>query len=273
LNILDRLANLDRRIVFLAVAIAVIIPLIFPLGWEISVTRPVKQLYDIINELPEGSAVLMSMDYDPSGVPELYPATVSVMRHCFARNLKVVVIGMWAPGVPLGLRALDEVAPEYNKKYGIDYVDFGYRPGGAIMLINLGRNVHDVCKEDVYGTPVEEIPMMKDIRTAKDFALVITFSMGDPGSDQWIFYYHARYRGKLATAQTAIGAPKYYQYLQTGQLVGLIGGMKGAAEYEKLIEHKGFATVGMNSQSIAHILIICFIGLGNLIFWNQKRKR
>ena len=56
---------------------------------------------------------------------------------------------------------------------------------------------------------------------------MITFSMGDPGSDQWILYYHARYRGNLATAQTAIGAPKYYQYLQTGQLVGLIGGHEG----------------------------------------------
>jgi len=42
----------------------------------------------------------MSIDYDPSGAPELYPATLAVMRHCFSRNLRVMVIGMWATGVP-----------------------------------------------------------------------------------------------------------------------------------------------------------------------------
>jgi hypothetical protein len=98
-------------------------------------------------------------------------------------------------------------------------------------------------------------------------------SMGVPGSDQWIWYYHARYRGNLATAQTAIGAPRYYQYLQTGQLVGLIGGMKGAAEYERLVGHPGLATVGMDSQSIAHLLIIGFVMLGNVILWLEKRRK
>jgi hypothetical protein len=172
------------------------------------------------------------------------------------------------------MRALEEVAVgEYSKEYGVDFVNFGYRPGGAVFLVNLGRDIHDVCRQDVYGTAVEELPMMADIRAANDIGLVITMSMGIPGSDQWIWYYHARYRGNLATAQTAIGAPRYYQYLQTGQLVGLIGGMKGAAEYEVLVDTPGLAIVGMDSQSIAHLLIIAFVILGNIIYWAEKRKK
>jgi hypothetical protein len=270
---LERISNLDRRIIFLAVAAAVTIPLLLPIGLPVEVSEPVQKVYDLIETLQPGSVVLMSIDYDPSGAPELYPATLSVMRQCFARNLRVFVIGMWATGVPLGQRALQAVAvDEYKKEYGKDYVNFGFRPGGAVMLVNLGRNIHDVCRQDVYGTPVEDLPMMKDVRSAKDIAFAITFSMGDPGSDQWIWYYHARYRGNLATAQTAIGAPKYYQYMQTGQLVGLIGGMKGAAEYERLVKVPGLATVGMDSQSIAHMLIIGFIALGNILYWYEKRK-
>ncbi|MGQ9603113.1 MAG: hypothetical protein ACUVUU_02780 [bacterium] len=268
------LSNLDRRYIFLLVAIAVALPMFFPMGMAIDVTRPVRQLYDLIESLPEGSVVLMSIDYDPSGVPELQPATLSVLRHCFKRNLKVMMIALWAPGVPLGESALQQVgANEYQKQYGVDYVNFGYRPGGGIFMINLGRDVHDACPKDMYGTPVEDLPMMKSVRTARDIALVISMSLGDPGTDQWILYYHARYRGNLATAQTAIGAPRYYQYLQTGQLVGLIGGMKGSAEYEKLVNVKGLATVGMDSQSAAHILIICLVILGNIIYWSERRRK
>jgi len=274
LGVLDRISNLDRRIIFVAVALAVILPLLIPVGLPVEVTPPVQKVYDLIESLQAGSVVMVSIDYDPSGAPELYPATLSVMRQCFARNLKMMVIGMWATGVPLGQRALSQVAvAEYHKKYGVDFVNFGFRPGGAVMLVNLGRNIHDVCKQDVYGTPIGDIPMMEEIRSAKDIAFTITFSMGDPGSDQWIWYYHARYRGNLATAQTAIGAPKYYQYMQTGQLVGLIGGMKGAAEYERLVNQPGLATVGMDAQSIAHMLIIGFIVLGNVIYWLEKRKK
>jgi len=273
-SLLQKISDLDRRIIFLAVAAAVIIPLLFPIGLPVDISPPVQQVYDVIESLPPRSVVLMSVDYDPSGAPELYPATLSVMRHCFARDLRVMVIGMWATGVPLGQRALKAIGvDEYHKEYGKDFINFGFRPGGAVMLVNLGRNIHDVCRQDVYGTPVENLAMMKDIRSSKDIGLVITFSMGDPGSDQWIFYYHARYRGNLVTAQTAIGAPKYYQYLQTGQLVGLIGGMKGAAEYERLVKMPGLATVGMDSQSIAHMLIIAFIALGNALYWYEKRKK
>ncbi len=274
MGVVERLSRLDRRYIFLAVAIAVTLPIFFPIGLPIEVTAPVKQLYDVIEDLPERAVVLISIDYDPSGAPELQPATLAILRHCFKRNLRVLVLGMWAPGVPLGMKALEEIAEnEFHRQYGIDYVNFGYRPGGAIFLINLGRDVHDVCRTDVYGTPVEDLPMMDDVHSASDIALVISMSMGVPGSDQWIWYYHARYRGKLATAQTAIGAPRYYPYLQTGQLIGLIGGMKGAAEYERLVQTRGLATIGMDSQSAAHMLIIGFVILGNFIFWMQKRKR
>jgi hypothetical protein len=274
LNFLERISHLDRRVIFLTVALAVVLPIFLPLRLPVEVTAPVRELYDTIEGLPEGSVVLLSIDYDPSGAPELLPATISIMRHCFRRNLKVMVLGLWAPGVPLGVRALQQVAvEEYHKEYGVDFVDFGYRPGGAITLVNLGRDIHDVCRQDIYGTSVEDLPMMREIRAASDIGLVVTFSMGVPGSDQWIWYYQARYRGRLATAQTAIGAPRYYQYLQTGQLVGLIGGMKGSAEYERLVGQEGLATIGMDSQSMAHLLIIGFVILGNVILWYEKRRK
>ena len=34
---------------------------------------------------------------------------------------------------------------------------------------------------------------------------------------------------------TAVSAPKYYAFISSGQLKGMLGGMKGAAEYEQLL--------------------------------------
>ena len=93
MSALERIQNLDRRIIFLAVAVAVILPLFFPLRLPVEVTPPVQQLYDVVESLPARSVVLISMDYDPSGAPELDPATLSLMRHLKVRvNVAVILL-------------------------------------------------------------------------------------------------------------------------------------------------------------------------------------
>jgi hypothetical protein len=56
------------------------------------------------------------------------------------------------------------------------------------------------------------------------------------------------------------------------QLTGLLAGLKGAAEYEYLINHPGTATSGMDAQSIAHLIIIIFIIIGNVSYWRNRKK-
>ncbi len=68
---------------------------------------------------------------------------------------------------------------------------------------------------------------------------------------------------------TAVSASDFYQYYQSGQFSGLMIGMKGAAEYEELVESR-LATQGrrrasesMASLSAAHIALMVFIIIGN----------
>jgi hypothetical protein len=78
--------------------------------------------------------------------------------------------------------------------------------------------------------------------------------------------------------------PKYYAFLNSGQLVGMLGGMKGAAEYEKLLrgshpEMERFygttraftATKGMDGQTVLHTIILLFILLGNSAFLLSRK--
>ncbi len=273
MNLIESLAHLDRRIIFLLVALAVIIPMIVPLNLPVDITRPVKSVYDKIESLPENSVVLVSTDYDPGSEAELYPATEAIIEHCFRKNLKIYMMGLWPAGSELGNIALKKIAEIHNKIYGEDYINVGYRPGGAVMLLSLGRNFSDVIKVDYQGILIDSFLLGRTVKSAKDLKMVMTFSAGDPGILHWIIYFHARYGVPICGATTAIMAPQQYPYLSSGQLIGLLGGLKGAAEYETLVEKKGRGLRGMDSQSIVHLLLVGFIVLGNVILIYQRRKK
>lgn len=273
MNILDRISSIDRRIIFLLVALAVIIPLLIPLGLPVDVSKPVRDVYDMVDSLPERAIVVVSCDYDPGSEAELTPATVAILEHCFRKNLRVYLMGLWPPGPELGNLALEAVAPKYERVYGVDYINVGYRPGGPVMLVSLGRDVADLVRADYAGVPIDSFPLGRAVKSARDIDLVVTLSAGDPGVLHWIIYFSARYGTRIAAATTAIMAPQQYPYLSSDQLVGLLGGLKGAAEYETLVETTGRATAGMDSQSIVHLLLVIFIIMGNIILLYEKRRR
>ncbi len=110
MNFFDKFLKIDRRYIFILVAIGVVIPLVFPLGLAVTVSPPVKNVYDEIENLKPGTPVLVSVDFDPSTEPELGPMTAAVLRHCFSRDLKVIGMTFWVTGVGLGEKALADIA-------------------------------------------------------------------------------------------------------------------------------------------------------------------
>ncbi|MCL2497073.1 MAG: hypothetical protein FWF06_00485, partial [Symbiobacteriaceae bacterium] len=58
---------------------------------------------------------------------------------------------------------------------------------------------------------------------------------------------------------------------QAGMLQGMIGGMSGAAAYEKLTGRLGAATQGLDSQGLGHLVIIVLIIIGNIAYFWLKR--
>ena len=76
----------------------------------------------------------------------------------------------------------------------------------------------------------------------------------------------------LAIGVTGVMATDYYPYLQSGRIFGLMGGLKGAAEYEQLADNPGPATKGMAMQMWAHLLIIAFIIVGNIGYFATRRR-
>ena len=85
---LEKFMNMDRRIIFILVALVVIIPTLIPVRLPISVSEPTQKLYDYIDALPSGSTIMMAFDYGPSSLAEPEPMAKAVMQHCFSKGVK-----------------------------------------------------------------------------------------------------------------------------------------------------------------------------------------
>jgi hypothetical protein len=267
------ITRVDRRFIFVLIFIAVAWPLIQPMRLPIEVSPPVQGVYDAIDAVPPGSIVMLAGDYSPDTMPELQPMTVTFLRHAFSRDLKVIITCLWPESPPLIEQAATPLADEFGKEYGVDYVNLGYMAGGIVTLLGMGASIPNTFPSDYGGTPVGEIPIMQGVENFDDIAAVMEVSAGTPGTREWVQQVQSRFGVTLASGVTAVAAPNFYPYIQSRQLVGLLGGLKGAAEYETLVGAPGDATKGMDAQSIVHALIVLFIILGNVTYFATRRSK
>ncbi|RTZ75691.1 MAG: hypothetical protein DSY99_00550, partial [Candidatus Neomarinimicrobiota bacterium] len=258
-----KIGQVDRRWIFLLLAIVVFIPILIPIGMPIRATVTTKVVYDAIESLPPNSKVLVSVEYSPSTKPENHPMTISVLRHLFKNDHKVFVTCLWPDGQFMAQDALKQVADEeFGKVYGEDYVFLGFRPGNEAVVKGIVSNIRKLYTVDVYQTKIDEIPLMEGVNKFSDFAFLFSASAGYPGTIEWVQYAADPTGIPMSSGVTSIQVNEVMPYVQSGQIIGVLAGMPGAAEYEALLGQKGSATSGMDAQSIAHLVIVLFIILG-----------
>lgn len=273
------LLRIDRRIIYVVMAALVLLPLVKPLGLGVTSGPRATALFNAVDAIPEGKTLLISVDFDPSSMPELYPMLTALMRHAFARNVKVLLCGLWLPGSGLADQAVTTVTPEYDKKYGEDVVYLGWKAGVDAVILGMGENIRNVYSTDYYGHPLDSLPMMSQVQKLRDIPLAISISAGAPGYGDWVLYGQSRYGLKVGAGITAVSAADAYPYLQSGQLTGLLAGMKGAAEYETMVQKHGYskaympAVAAMDSQSLAHVVILALVVIGNVAFFVTRKRR
>ncbi|MBN2619851.1 hypothetical protein JXB22_02080 [candidate division WOR-3 bacterium] len=284
----ERISSIDRRIIYITLSVLVIIPFFIPFTMKQNIMPQTQRLFDFIEALPpHDKAVILCLDYTPQTMPETHPMAIAILKHCFMKNIPVIGMSFDPQAPGLAVDAFATVTLEINSSaltrgdsviYGTDYVYLGWKSGRIAAELQMGENIADVFPRDYYGASIDSFPLMQRIRNYKNVSIAIVIAGADYPQD-WILYPQARYGVKVGAGLTAVMSPKYYPFLQTGQLSGLLSGMKGAAEYESLILQYGYAKnlgradTGMNSQSLIHILIIIFIILGNIGYFFSRKKQ
>lgn len=269
---------IGRRVVFLYVGIAVALPLTMSISQKIRVSPEVQQLYDAVANLTPGSRVLVSFDYDPPSAPELQPMAESFLYYCFTHDLKLVIIGLWPQGPQQANLAIERLMEQddmksLNLKYGEDYVNLGYQAGNEFVVQRMGGEFKSMFPTDYAGRSYEDLPLVRNIRNFSNIDYSFNLSAGYPGTQEWVQVAVDRYGLHMGAGNTAVQAPMMYTYLQAGQLDGLLGGMNGAAEFEKLVNREDKGTKYMLSQSFAHIVVVAFIIIGNVAYFRSDRKK
>ena len=268
----DRLLSLDRRWIYLLVAAAVIIPTVWRISVPTGVSSEVRSVHSFVESLQPGDVILVAIDYDPSTLAELHPMTASILGQAWERDGRVLITCLSQFGPAMAQDLIEKVAAEHGKKNGVDYVFLGYKPYPAITILAMGTDFRVPFPTDHYGTPIDAIPMMRDIHNYRNVKAVISLAASN-AADFWIQYGNAKYGFPLALGVTGVMASDYYPYLQSGQIFGIIPGMKGAAEYEQLTGKPGGGSQGMPYQVTTHVVILALIVVSNIGYIAQRRAR
>ncbi len=269
---------MERRVVFIFVGIAVALPLLMDAKAPVPITDDVEKLVMALDSLEPGSKVLAAFDYDPPSAPELQPMAVAFMKYAFKHDLQVIIMGLWPQGPQQANMAIEEALldPEIAAKgleYGVDYVNLGFQSGNEFVIQSMGTTFKRMFPQDDRRLPYDSIPMLRNVTNFSNVDFVMNFSSGKPGTVEWVQIAVDRFGATLGAGNTAVQAPQVYPYLRAGQLQGLLGGMSGAAEFEKAIEEMGDANTFLLSQMMAHAVVIAFIIIGNLAFFTGKKRR
>jgi hypothetical protein len=282
------LQHLDRRWIFLLMLLAVAVPILFQLQFPETPSALAQAVFEQIERLDEGDRVLMAWDFDPASEGELGPMATAFARHAAEKKLKLYFLALW----PVGQQMIDQTIEKViqadfpDMVYGEDYVNLGFKSGYEGVIKVIVTDLRGLYTTDARGTNIDLIPMCQGIENIQQMDLVVNVSAGYPGTKEWVQYAATPYPDdiRIVAGNTGVQAPLMYPYIPQ-QLPGLLGAIKGAAEYEALVVEKYDRARGrepdpkyleakrrMGPQLVAHLLMIALIIVGNVVFFAERAR-
>jgi hypothetical protein len=266
------ITNLDRRWIYLVLIVAIFIPLVKPIGMPISISSWTEAFYAEVDKLQAGDIAVLSVDYTPAGGPDVAPQAVAMFQHMMSKGVRVIGVSFLADGPPLLQKILDPYMQSGEKEYGVDFVNLGFIPGVETAMSAFAADMKRAAPADFFGTPTASLPLMKDVNSMHDVALLADFATGMPGPAEVVRQIGQNYPVTVLCGVVTAMGPQTEPYYQSGQIKGLLSGLRSAAEYEVRNGTPGSAAAGMDAQSLGHMVIIVAIALGNLAHFLSARK-
>lgn len=273
MSIFHRMMTIDRRVIYLVLAVALIYPMFRPIGLPVASEAPAEEMYRQIAAMPEGTPILYSADLDADGIPELKPMIEVLIDLSLQRGHRIFLMSLWADGNNMISRWTEKLFESYGATYGKDYIHLGYIPSYQAFMDASRVDFIGACNGgiDRNRERLDQFPIMQGITRASDFAAVVSFGVGDPSYSAWMQYWYAT--GDIKAVYAGMVASSYPQALNAynaGNLKGVAGGVAGAATLEKCHGIVGAGYGASDSQSFGHLAIIAFLILGNVGYFGAR---
>jgi hypothetical protein len=277
-----RVPEIDRRFIYLFVFLALALPLLVKKSVPPARMSSAERIFELVEkaDIKNPDIAFVAMDYGPNLVAENGAQAEVALEHLMRRRIPFAVFSLYVQAEPfledvparIAGRLMNEM-PGQEWKYGVDWVNLGYRPGQYLVVqgIPKSQNLVEFFKNDARGNSLAELPAFRGVRTIENIKMLFEFTGLVGMLDTYIaFFQKEGYRPIIAHGCTSITIPDSYTYLDAGQLNGVFEGIAGAAWYSKLMtdlhsERTPDDAVLINTGlGVAHLLVILLIVLGNL---------
>ena len=276
----EKLLAMPPQLIHTITIFLMVFTLVVPITMPILVTDVSRDFVKTISELPDGSKVLIVVDYTPASFWEVGWAGSYVLDYLCknAPHTKFVGVGFYVPAagdlltrmfyepLPFG----DAIDKTYGKVYGVDFVNLGWLPGAESAYAAFAEDIHKVVQRDHYGNPIENLPLMSEIRTIKDFDLIV--GLESVGVDYIMRQWYFRYNVPVVMATTGESTAYAMPYVAAKQVKGCLYSVRGVAEYERLMGMIGIGTMFTNATSLLHSWLILLIIIGNVLPYIVRKK-
>lgn len=270
----EALLKIDSRVIYLLVFIVVAVAVLTTLGLPVRVTPMTQAVYDVVEALPQDAVVWVGVEYSAGSKAELDPQLTAFLHHVFKRGLKVILYSMWTLGGEIGQEIAEPIAAQYGRNYGTDWVNLGYKVGGDTNLRLCTSSIKE-CSGGVdhKGESIDKYPLLQQVKALDkgqvDFIMV--FQTGTPGAPAYLALVTSEKGIPMGIGELQMSVPESMPYVQSGQYSGMIPGVRGAAEYERLIGVPGKAVKSADGQSLAALLVAILVILGNIGYLATRR--
>jgi hypothetical protein len=269
MSFFERIGKIDNRIIYALLVVALMVPLMNPMGLPISVTAHTQRSFNAIDKLQAGDIVLMDVGYSVSGASDVEPQTIAILKHLFGKGVKIVFVAYQVEGGMI-IEKLVKPYEAAGKKYGEDFTNLGYLVGYENAMSTYARGMKQAFPRDHRGQLTESQPILANIKTASDFKMLLFFTTNN--SDMYVRQF-TQYKIPIIGGLINTIALQAEPYVQAGQLNGILVGLRGGAEYEVLMKSPGLGVASMDAQSMGHLLIIVMMILANVSYFATRKAQ
>jgi len=267
----EKIGKIDYRWLYALSLIFTIIPIIQPLGLPIQVSEGTIGYFNAIDKLKPGSVVAVSFGASLALLDEQEAQYLATWKMLFQRELKVIFYCTYADSPLIIQKHLGSVVkPEnYGKKYGVDYVVLPYAPLGEAGEASFAQNIRGVYPNDIYGTPLDQIPMMKNINDQSAIDLVIFMYTSCTDVEWPIRQWVVPYKKPVIVATLGCCGPMAVPYYPT-QIQGFLSGSGMGTEIEIVSKNPGPGAMMSDAKNLGILPFILFFILGNISYLGRR---
>lgn len=289
----ERLQKVQPKYIWWLVLAIVFASVLAPISLPVPITSTTRKTVAWLDSLPKGSNLFIAPEYGPGPDIELNPQVQQVAIVAFKHGLNIVLGTSGNPlGPELANQAIQNAAAFVtgkactnpgtaqvacgNIKYGVNWVDIGYKPGNAISENELEQNFQKGAEGvDYFSKPLSSYPLTKNIQgvNSKYFSGLWVEDTGTPGCPDWLA--NVSIPGNLPEGCGAITMeiPNFAPFVASGQYKAFLGGSRGAGEMEEITGDHGLGLAGQETATLASILILVLVVLGNVAYFQTKNKK